>query len=281
MAPGKCWSEARREVPGGRWEQADLAEWHPDRPVDLIYANASLHWLDDHAALFPRLMSFLKPGGCLAVQMPRNHDRPSHQAAFEWWSKAPGGTGSSPSSAGSPSPDPEAYLGWLAPLCRPPRHLGDGLPPPAGGTRIRSWPGREAASWCPCWRRWRKGSVNPSWRPTGTGCEAPTRRMRRAGRPSGSAGCSSWPWLRPDSGLASAFLALASSSPRRPPPGAFPGCGSFRWTRPQVPELAALRAEGLEGVPLPGGGGAAGGAGAKRHDASISFRRACSITKKI
>jgi trans-aconitate 2-methyltransferase len=49
---------------------------------DLIYTKASLHWVDGHEALFPRLFSRLKPGGCLAVQKPRNHDQPSHRAAF-------------------------------------------------------------------------------------------------------------------------------------------------------------------------------------------------------
>jgi len=107
--------EARREVPGGRWEQADLAAWHPDRPVDLIYANASLHWLDDHAALFPRLMSFLKPGGCLAVQMPRNHDRPSHQAAFAVVEEGPWRDRLEPLLRRQPVAEPETYLDWLAP----------------------------------------------------------------------------------------------------------------------------------------------------------------------
>jgi trans-aconitate 2-methyltransferase len=101
------------------WQQADLAEWHPDSPVDLIYANASLHWLEDHASLFPRLMGFLKPGGCLAVQMPRNHDRPSHLAAFEVAEQGPWRDRLRPALRKQPVSEPEAYLGWLAPLARP------------------------------------------------------------------------------------------------------------------------------------------------------------------
>ena len=39
-------------------------------PLDLIYSNAALQWVDRHPTLFPQLLSFLAPGGVLAVQMP-------------------------------------------------------------------------------------------------------------------------------------------------------------------------------------------------------------------
>lgn len=59
--------------------QADIALWAPDAPPALIYSNAALHWLPDHALLMPRLASRLAPGGWLAVQMPRQFDQPSHR----------------------------------------------------------------------------------------------------------------------------------------------------------------------------------------------------------
>lgn len=65
------------------WLAADIAGWAPAQPVDLILSNATLHWLDDHASLFPRLVGALRDGGVLAVQMPRNHDEPTHRAAVE------------------------------------------------------------------------------------------------------------------------------------------------------------------------------------------------------
>ncbi|MGB3425091.1 MAG: trans-aconitate 2-methyltransferase [Castellaniella sp.] len=65
---------ARERLPGLRFQQADIAAWQPDEPYDLILANASLQWIPDHAALFPRLAGFLTPGGNLAVQMPDNQD---------------------------------------------------------------------------------------------------------------------------------------------------------------------------------------------------------------
>ena len=69
---------ARAAAPAVTWLQADIGAWRGSRPADVVFSNAALHWLDDHARLFPRLVSGLAPGGTLAVQMPRNHGAPSH-----------------------------------------------------------------------------------------------------------------------------------------------------------------------------------------------------------
>lgn len=58
--------------------QGDAGTWTPDSPPALIFSNALLHWLPDHAALFPRLAQGLAPDGTLAVQMPRQQMAPSH-----------------------------------------------------------------------------------------------------------------------------------------------------------------------------------------------------------
>ena len=68
-------AEARSRI---EWMQADVADWAPERAPELIYSNAALHWIDDHATLFPRLFGFVAPGGCLAVQMPLSFSMPSH-----------------------------------------------------------------------------------------------------------------------------------------------------------------------------------------------------------
>jgi trans-aconitate 2-methyltransferase len=65
------------------WRLADLAGWAAataPASVDLVYSNAALHWLDDHATLFPRLLRLVAPGGVLAVQMPSNFLASSHVA---------------------------------------------------------------------------------------------------------------------------------------------------------------------------------------------------------
>ena len=61
------------------WSKADLRDWWPDRPVDVLYANAVYQWADDHGALFPRLLSALAPGGVFAAQMPMSWSEPSHK----------------------------------------------------------------------------------------------------------------------------------------------------------------------------------------------------------
>jgi trans-aconitate 2-methyltransferase len=69
---------AARELPGVQWEQADIGTWKPSVPVEVIFSNAALHWLDDHTSLFLHLVEAIKPGGVMAVQMPRNFLAPSH-----------------------------------------------------------------------------------------------------------------------------------------------------------------------------------------------------------
>jgi trans-aconitate 2-methyltransferase len=71
-------AKARQEAPGIAFVQADIARWSPPSPADLLFSNSTLQWLDDHAALFPRLLGQVASRGVLAVQMPHNHDAPSH-----------------------------------------------------------------------------------------------------------------------------------------------------------------------------------------------------------
>ena len=59
--------------------EADATTFAADEPPALIFSNAALHWLTDHATLMPRLANMLAPGGVLAVQMPRQYFAPSHR----------------------------------------------------------------------------------------------------------------------------------------------------------------------------------------------------------
>ena len=70
--------EAREGAVRARWIEADVSEWVPETMYDVIYANATLHWVPDHASLLPRLVSRLSPAGVLAFQVPRNFREPSH-----------------------------------------------------------------------------------------------------------------------------------------------------------------------------------------------------------
>jgi trans-aconitate 2-methyltransferase len=77
--------QARALTMAGRLDfiQADIASWPPDRPVDLLVSNAALQWVNDHAALLARLVTFLASEGILAVQMPYHFHHPAHAAIEE------------------------------------------------------------------------------------------------------------------------------------------------------------------------------------------------------
>lgn len=40
---------------------------------DVVFSNAALQWVPDHETLFPHIISKIKPGGQLLVQMPAQH----------------------------------------------------------------------------------------------------------------------------------------------------------------------------------------------------------------
>ena len=106
---------AARTALGVAWVQADLGEWSAPRPADLIFSNAALHWLDDHATLFPRLVRSLAPGGVLAVQMPRNHQAPSHTEMVAAALAGPWRDRLEPLLRRSPVAAPATYYDVLAP----------------------------------------------------------------------------------------------------------------------------------------------------------------------
>jgi trans-aconitate 2-methyltransferase len=103
-------------VPGAydRLMQADLADWRPETPPAVLFSNAVLHWLGDHAALMPRLAGWLAPGGVLAVQMPGQHAAPSHALARDTARHL--FPDRFPADPASPVASPQEYWRLLAPL---------------------------------------------------------------------------------------------------------------------------------------------------------------------
>lgn len=109
---------ARRDHPGIEFVAGDIGAWSPAGSYDVVFSNAALQWVGCHGELLPRLIAAVKPGGALAVQMPRNHDFATHalmrQVAAEgkWRDRLTG--------ARDPSPvrPPEFYYDCLAPLSR-------------------------------------------------------------------------------------------------------------------------------------------------------------------
>ena len=55
-------AKARADHPQVEFIQADVGAWRPAQPVDVLYSNATLHWLDGHERLFPALLQSVAPG---------------------------------------------------------------------------------------------------------------------------------------------------------------------------------------------------------------------------
>lgn len=66
-----------------------IEDWSAEGGYDLILSNAALHWCEQHPRLFQKLHAGLRTNGQLAVQMPANHDYPTHVALDELASEEP------------------------------------------------------------------------------------------------------------------------------------------------------------------------------------------------
>jgi trans-aconitate 2-methyltransferase len=104
------------DAPNLRWVRHDLATWQPPAPADLLFSNAALHWIPGHEALLPRLVSYLAPGGVLAIQMPRNFAAPSHMLIGESARAGPWAAQLQPLLRRAPVEEPSWYYGLLEPL---------------------------------------------------------------------------------------------------------------------------------------------------------------------
>jgi trans-aconitate 2-methyltransferase len=75
---------ARAASPCYEWRIRDISEWAAgEQRFDLVFSNAALQWVGDHAELFPQLLSRVAEGGALAVQVPGNYTSPQHQLMRE------------------------------------------------------------------------------------------------------------------------------------------------------------------------------------------------------
>ena len=61
-----------------RFELADVTDWQPVSPVDVIVSNALLQWIPEHEKLLPLWVNQLSVGGWLAFGIPGNYEQPTH-----------------------------------------------------------------------------------------------------------------------------------------------------------------------------------------------------------
>jgi trans-aconitate 2-methyltransferase len=108
-------AKAAAENPGTEWQHADLATWRPQQPPDVIYSNAALHWIEDHAPVFTALFDSLAAGGTFAVQIPRNFGAPSHTSMGEAARRGPWRARLEPLLRPAPVAEPAFYFDLLAP----------------------------------------------------------------------------------------------------------------------------------------------------------------------
>jgi len=111
-------ARAREESPAIDWIEADVGTWKPDAPVNVLFTNATLHWLDNHETLFPRLAGYVAPGGAFAVQMPANFREPSHTLVHDAARAGPWRDTLAPMLQDSPVAPPDFYYDLLAPLAK-------------------------------------------------------------------------------------------------------------------------------------------------------------------
>jgi trans-aconitate 2-methyltransferase len=92
---------------------ADLREWRPERPVDVLVSNATLQWVPGHLHRLRGLVEAVSPGGWFAFQVPGNFDEPSHTLRAALAAEKP----YAPYTSGVPAPashDPADYYDALA-----------------------------------------------------------------------------------------------------------------------------------------------------------------------
>lgn len=70
----------------------DISEWSEPGEYDLVFSNAALQWCPDHRQILARARDSLRAGGQLAVQMPMNHNYPTHALAREMSREEPWAT---------------------------------------------------------------------------------------------------------------------------------------------------------------------------------------------
>ncbi len=99
------------------WRLGDIGTWRPEVPANLIFANASLHWIGDHSRLFPALVDALAPGGVLAVQMPLTGQTRHHRILREVAGDGPWSARLAQVSAATHVLSADAYYALLAERC--------------------------------------------------------------------------------------------------------------------------------------------------------------------
>jgi trans-aconitate 2-methyltransferase len=80
--------ESNSTVEGLTFEKGDINTWLGEN-LNLVFANASLQWVDDHLNLLARMRTALVADGQMAFQVPANYRHPSHIIARQVANESP------------------------------------------------------------------------------------------------------------------------------------------------------------------------------------------------
>lgn len=67
---------AQKDYPQNEWIVADAATFLPKNKVDIVFSNATIQWIFDHANLLKMFCSLLSDRGVLAFQVPKFDEMP-------------------------------------------------------------------------------------------------------------------------------------------------------------------------------------------------------------
>jgi len=72
--------KAKASYPQNTWIVADASKHIFNEKFDVVFSNATIQWIPDHAALFEHLFNLINPGGVFAIQVPRFNQMQLSQA---------------------------------------------------------------------------------------------------------------------------------------------------------------------------------------------------------
>ena len=72
--------KAKASYPHNTWIVADASKHLFNEKYDIVFSNATIQWIPNHAELFKHLFNLTNPGGVLAIQVPRFNAMPLSKA---------------------------------------------------------------------------------------------------------------------------------------------------------------------------------------------------------
>ncbi|MHB8762511.1 MAG: methyltransferase domain-containing protein [Coriobacteriia bacterium] len=116
-SPGMI-SAARESYPDHEWALGDIGAWSSEQTFDVVFSNAALQWVPDHARLIPRLFRQVAQGGALAFQIPSRIYCLAQQLIEEVADDEAWASRMQEARSAITIADPDVYYDLLAPLAR-------------------------------------------------------------------------------------------------------------------------------------------------------------------